>query len=91
MTVRLPDSAPRREETPNGGTYLGLVFLLGCAGGFIALTSMILPQIRGLILVAAGMCAFIALHYFTWGRWMMRTLEESQELEAAQDELVIDD
>lgn len=90
MSVRLPDSPPRRDEsvnagTPNGGTYLGLVFLLGCAGGFIALTSMILPQIRGLIFVGAGMCGFITLHYFTWGRWMTRMLEQSGDGGLEQD------
>jgi len=76
MTVRLPKASHTPPPRPGGGTWLALVFLLLCGGGFIAITSMILPQIRGLVLVVGGMSGFIALHYVTWGRWMIRISQD---------------
>ena len=72
MTPRLPSdsSAPRRKQ-PTGSTWLAMTFLVGAVIGFVALTSMILPQVGGAILVAAAFSGFVALHYFTWGRWLI--------------------
>lgn len=80
MTVRLPQRESSREKPPSGATWLALIFLLVCAGGLIALTSLILPQIRGVIFVVCGMGGFVALHYFTWGHWLTRNLQEDREL-----------
>jgi hypothetical protein len=48
----------------------------------IAFTAIVLPQIRGLLLVVAGIAAFILLHYVTWGYWLSnqpRTDDEEPE------------
>lgn len=72
MSVRLPKPERPAPRKANGGTYLAMTFIVICVAAFIALTSLILPQIRGLIIVVIGMCAFIGLHYLTWGRWLTR-------------------
>jgi hypothetical protein len=56
-----------------------MIFVLAVVGGLIAFVSLILPQASGLILVAGGFCGFVALHYFTWGRWLSRMAAEQKE------------
>ena len=53
--------------------------LIACALGFVAFTAVVLPRIRWMILVVAGLGAFFLLHYLTWGRWMSRLREEEDE------------
>lgn len=64
----------RRSGAPNrnAATCLALTGLMACALGFLAFTAVVLPQIRGVILVVAGMSLFVLFHYLTWGRWMSR-------------------
>lgn len=83
MSPRLPGETQRqRQNTQNGGTWIALVFVFAVIAGLIALTSQIMPQVTGLILVVAGLFFFIAFHYFTWGRWLMARMERLQEEEA---------
>lgn len=60
------------EASRNAATCLALVGILIVAGGLLALTAMVLPQIRGLLLVAGGLGLFITLHFVTWGWWLSR-------------------
>ena len=74
---------PKRPATPassgrSGGTWLGLFFLLFVAAGFIGLIGMILPQVRGLLLVVGGMVGFFGIHYITWGRWLSSIVERDE-------------
>ncbi|TWT57610.1 hypothetical protein KOR42_09720 [Thalassoglobus neptunius] len=80
MTTRFPGSS-RRSGSPrrNGGTWVALIALLLIAGSLIGITSLIMPQILGLVLVVAGFLFFIVLHYFTWGQWLTRYLEENSQ------------
>ena len=80
MTPRLP---PRRQAPPQReeGTWIALAFSLGIVGGFAALISMILPEFGRLFLVLGGFAGFVALHYFTWGRWMIQMRREALEME----------
>lgn len=72
MTPRLPgESKKQKERVQDGGTWIALFFVLFVVGGLIALTSQIMPQFSGLLLVLAGLFFFIAFHYFTWGRWLV--------------------
>jgi hypothetical protein len=72
----------RRSGAPNrnAATCLALTGLMACALGFVAFTAVVLPQIRGVILVIGGLSVFFLLHYLTWGRWMshMREQEDDQ-------------
>lgn len=75
MSPRLPQRAenvPPPEER-NAGTWLALIFMLAIGGGFLALVMMMLPfKMKIIILLMIGVPATFALHYFTWGRWLMR-------------------
>lgn len=62
----------------NAATCLALVGMLLVGAGLLALTAMVLPQIRGLILVAGGLGLFIALHFVTWGWWLGRMRAEDE-------------
>lgn len=79
MTVR----RHRRSAAPdrNAATCLALVALIACGLGFVAFTAVILPQIRGVILVIGGLSVFFLLHYLTWGRSMARMREEDDRIE----------
>jgi len=72
MTTRLPGQ--RAKAAPpqrNEGTWIALIFCIGIATGILALISLVLPDIFGVVLVLAAFGGFVALHYFTWGRWLM--------------------
>jgi len=75
MTGRRRADASQR----NAATCLALSVLVACALGLIAFTAVILPQIRGALLVIAGLSVFILLHYLTWGRWMSRLQEPDDD------------
>ena len=86
MTVRLPrTSGPRRPER-NGGTIIALFVMLGMGGGLLALVSMVMPQAAGLLAVILGFAAFIALHYFTWGRWLINMSRQQADSDDTQRE-----
>lgn len=84
MTPRLPGENKRnKERAQKSGTWVAMIFVIAIVAGLIALTSQIMPQISGLMLVVAGMAFFIAFHYFTWGRWLIAYQEK---LKAESDE-----
>lgn len=60
------------ESQRNAATCLALSALIACALGLMAFTAIVLPQIRGALLVIGGLAVFFLLHYLTWGRWMSR-------------------
>ena len=51
---------------------LALMGLVLCAVCLIFLVAIVMPQAAGLLAVVFGMALFIALHYVTWGWWMLR-------------------
>jgi hypothetical protein len=66
-------SQPRRRETleqANAATFAALVGLGGVAISLIAMAALVLPQIRGLILVLLAAVGFFAVHYVVWGWWL---------------------
>lgn len=75
MNPRLPQrdtQPPSPPENRDAATWLALGFLLLLGGGFVALISLMLPAFIWVVAVLAGMSGMIALHYFTWGRWLLR-------------------
>jgi len=80
MIVRLPG---QRAETPssqrNEGTWIALIFSLGIVGGILALISLVMPDIFGVLLVLAAFGGFVSLHYFTWGRWLIKREGEREK------------
>jgi len=67
-----PEDGRSNETQRNAGTCLAMLGLFSAAIALISFAAMVLPQIRGLVLVVGGMAVFIALHYVTWGYWLSR-------------------
>lgn len=83
---RLPSKGGRRQQERNSATFAALIGVLMLAFGFVALVSLVLPQVRGLVLILFGGVAFFALHYVTWGRLLIRLREkEAAEVKAEED------
>ena len=61
-----------RETKRNFGTLLALMGLVLCAVCLILLVAIVMPQAAGFLAVVFGMALFIAIHYITWGWWMLR-------------------
>ncbi|WP_437226607.1 hypothetical protein SH661x_004673 [Planctomicrobium sp. SH661] len=79
MSVRLPkaDATPARQR--NGGTWLAMILVVSVIGGILALISMVMPDIFGLLTVLSAFGGFVTLHYFTWGRWLTRISQPPAE------------
>lgn len=77
MSVRLPKKTAPASPQRNEGTWLAMVLVLACIGGILSLISMVMPDIMGLLVVLGAFCGFVALHYFTWGRWLIRSTDQS--------------
>lgn len=75
------DAVPSRGARRDSATCLALVGVLLVAGGLLALAAMVLPQIRGVIFVGAGVLLFIGLHYITWGWWLSRAPHPDDDAE----------
>lgn len=86
MSPRLPGDAAKRSKDQNAATIFALFVVIAIALGFIGLVSMVLPQVWYLIAVGGFFCGFIALHYFTWGRWLTRLAAESQKEKESGDD-----
>jgi len=87
MSPRLPGDSARTKKNQDGATIFALMIVIAIALGFIALISMVLPQVWYLIVVGGFFSGFIALHYFTWGRWLTRIATEAQEKEESDSEI----
>lgn len=89
-TPRLPDpsaeSTPRRAgrsaEQANVATFAALFGLGLFAFSLIAIVSLVLPQVRGLVLVLFGAIGFFAAHYVVWGWWLPKALKPKDRDEA---------
>lgn len=71
-TPRLPGQNRPSTTRPGGDTgfWFGMAFILGSIAGFMAIITAVLPDAIFLFVVLFGFVAMIALHYFTWGRWL---------------------
>jgi hypothetical protein len=70
--TRFPGAHRERpsDAQQNAATCLAMFGLLAMGLALIGFTALVLPQIRGLLLVVGGIAAFILLHYVTWGHWL---------------------
>ncbi|MCA8996720.1 MAG: hypothetical protein KDA80_07040 [Planctomycetaceae bacterium] len=75
MSPRLPGKSGPNSVQKNSGTWMAMAIVLVLTTGFIGLVSVIMPAIGKMLLVVAALPAFIAIHYFTWGRWLVATVE----------------
>lgn len=79
---RLPPSRRRPPAEADSATFAALIGLLVLAFGFLGLVSLVLPQVRGMILVLLGGAGFFGVHYLLWGRLLSSI--RAEELEAEQ-------
>jgi hypothetical protein len=79
MTDDDPFDRPPDESQRNAATFFALLGLIGISLGLLALTAMVLPRIRGVILVVGALAGIFVLHYLTWGRWLSRRRDEEDE------------
>jgi hypothetical protein len=77
---RLP-GGPRRNEQANAATFAALFGLLLLAFALIAMVGLVLPQVRGLLLVLFGGLFFFAFHYLVWGWWLPKIMPRDDESE----------
>lgn len=80
---------PQRSTPPpdrSAATWIALAAILACAAGLLGLMALILPQALGVVLVAVVFSLFVALHYFTWGRWLMQQGRQSAASVVAERE-----
>jgi hypothetical protein len=87
-TPRLPDDPPRLPQGPrrphegaNTATFAALLGLLLLAFALIALVSMVLPQVQGVLLVLFGGVFFFAFHYVVWGWWLPKIMPQDDDAE----------
>ncbi len=79
---RLPQRGSKRSTERNSATFAALIGLCFLAFGFLGLVSMVLPQVRGLVLLLVGGVGFFALHYLVWGRLLTKLREEEAAAQA---------
>ncbi|MGD9856370.1 MAG: hypothetical protein AB7U20_15600 [Planctomycetaceae bacterium] len=85
-TPRLPQPRRRPSSDANAATYAALMGLILLGFGFLGMVSLVLPQVRGLVLVLFGGAAFFAIHYVLWGRLLNRIRDEDREAEESRAE-----
>ena len=80
---RFPGQRPPSLPAPKdrSGFWFGSGFIALFALGVMAFISVILPDAIFLFAVLFGFMGLVALHYFTWGRWLSRVTAEETPAE----------
>ncbi|MEX0728269.1 MAG: hypothetical protein WEB58_20935 [Planctomycetaceae bacterium] len=67
----------------NLATYVALMGMVGIGLGFLFLVALIVPGLVKMVFIPIVFAFFLALHYVTWGRSMMRqkALYDAQQAE----------
>ena len=80
MSPRLPgESRKERERAQNAGTWIAILMCVVVGGGMLGLMALVMPDILLAVIVVASGFLFIALHYFTWGQWLIRYHQRNSE------------
>lgn len=77
-----PPLPPRPEESPRGTSWLSI--FLATVLGLLALAALFFVTngvLGGVIVVGCVVFAITAFHYFVWGRWLEKTIRESENLD----------
>ncbi|MCA9024051.1 MAG: hypothetical protein KDA86_02440 [Planctomycetaceae bacterium] len=83
---RLPRGSRKSSTERNTATFAALIGLFLLAFGFLALVSLVLPAVRGILLLLVAGVGFFTLHYFTWGRVLTRLREKETAPSKADNE-----
>lgn len=80
---RLPDSDPRdpppTESARNSATCLAMALMLGLLVGLAFLIGAIIPTAFYILLLIAAFSLFFGAHYFVWGRFMPRRVDDEED------------
>jgi Flp pilus assembly protein TadB len=77
MDSRIPHS---RKRQSNAGTAIALFGLIVISGAILALMSLVLPQVAGILLVVLVIFVIpMALHYLVWGWWLSQMKEPEED------------
>lgn len=71
----------RTAEQANAATFAALFGLGLVAFALIGIVALVLPQIRGLVLVACAAIGFFAAHYVLWGWWLPKLIRRDSDAE----------
>lgn len=73
----VPEAEPRIDMPPrpsrkegNAGTFLALLGIVAVGGGLFALAFVVLPFVRGILIVGGGFIVMASLQYMVWGYWL---------------------
>ncbi len=62
----------------NNATFAALTMVLTIVFSFIVLVAFVIPDLLWFVLVPAGLGLMMVLHYFLWGRWLAKALQDQQ-------------
>jgi len=79
MTPRLPGDGSGSKKQRNSGTIMAMIFMVVIGVAFVGFISLIMPDVLWLFVLGACFSGMIAIHYFTWGRWLMKVQTKDQE------------
>src|SRR5262245_31103678 len=65
-----------KPEQSNAATWIALFGLLVAAAGLLGLAALVLPELLGILLVAAIFFVPTVFHYLVWGRLISSTRDE---------------
>ena len=77
MSAPQPPSPPQKSK----GSWASLLFVVLIATAFVSFLALAPTGRLGIAVLVGGMVfpAIIALHYFTWGKWIRRAIERDAE------------
>ncbi|MBX3437871.1 MAG: hypothetical protein KF861_10305 [Planctomycetaceae bacterium] len=82
---RLPTPRQRNTADKDAATFAALIGICLVGFAFLGIASLVLPQVRGLVLVFGGGVMFFAIHYVVWGRLLTRLRNEQREAEQGRN------
>jgi hypothetical protein len=77
---------PPEKRGSDAATFIAVIMVLVCIGGFLLLMMSVIPGFIGVLLIPLGVGPLIFLQYLVWGRWLARLQAEDQERERRERE-----
>jgi hypothetical protein len=81
---RLPNRSAGGARTARTATWIAMFGLVAIAAGLIGLVSLIMPEIRVIILLVGAFGFVFGGHYLLWGYWLQRRLSDTERAEPVE-------
>lgn len=72
----------RDQPSADFGTWMALAALLFVGAGLLGIMFVVLPDVIWILFVVLAFAVFIFLHYITWGYWMLRAHQRTEQQES---------